>query len=145
MSEVKRFSYIKPTVNTPLHIDFDWFKQNDNSWRVYLRGYLCPEHQATFADTTENEKIDFVDAETAEVHTVDGLQHILMSHCAKQEDFITENTAMVDAVFKIFLANGNQPLTSEQLSEIIHKPPMTILRTLTGARTYKGLRPCPEA
>ncbi len=144
MSEVKRFSLVKPTTHTPLHIDFDWFKESDNSWRVYLRGYLCPEHQKTFAETANNEKIDFVDVETAEVHTVDGLQHILMSHCAKQPEFITDNTAMVDAVFKVFLANGNQPLTAEQLAEIIHKPPMTILRTLTGPKVYKGLRPCPE-
>ncbi len=144
MSEVKRFSLVKPTVQTPIHIDFDWFKQNDNSWRVYLRGYLCPEHQKTFAETTENELIDFVDAETAEVHTVDGLQHILMSHCAKQPEFITENTALVAAVFKVFLANGNQPLTSEQLSEIVNKPATTILRTLTGPNIYKGLRPYQE-
>jgi len=144
MSEVKRFSFVKPTVQTPLHIDFDWFKKNDNSWQVYLRGYLCPEHQKTFSETANNEKIDFVDAETAEVHTVDGLQHVLMNHCAKQPDFITSNTALVDAVFKVFLANGNQPLSSEQLSEIVNKPAPTILRTLTGPKIYKGLRPCPE-
>ena len=27
--EDKRFSLVKPTVNTPFHIDFEWWRQND--------------------------------------------------------------------------------------------------------------------
>ena len=38
-------------------------------------------------DLTDEEMIDWVDPETAEVTQVDGIQHILISHCAKQEGF----------------------------------------------------------
>jgi hypothetical protein len=144
MSEIRRFSLVKPTLQTPLHIDFDWWKEHDSSWRVYLRSYLCPEHQEKFENVSEDTLVDYVDPETAEVHRVDGLQHVLMSHCARQDGFITENTALVDAVFRTFLANGNQPLNSLELEEALGKPAQTILRTLAGVRIYKGIRPSYE-
>ncbi len=93
---------------------------------------------------TDEEEVDWVDPETAEVQRVDGLQHILMTHCAKQEGFITEHTVLVDATFRIFLANGNMPLTVLELGEKLGRPPQTILRTFSGGRVYKGIRPCAE-
>ncbi|MBE0408972.1 MAG: hypothetical protein IBX69_04485 [Anaerolineales bacterium] len=90
-----------------------------------------------------NEVVDWVDPETAEVTQVEGLQHVLIAHCAKEPGFITERTALVDAVFRIFLANGNTPMTPVELSDQLHRPSQTILSTLSGPRVYKGLRPCP--
>lgn len=141
MNEIKRFSMVKPSLNTPLHIDFDWWKTHDRNWQVYLHSYLCAEHQEAFANADEKMQIDWVDPETAEVHTVDGLQHILMTHCAKQPGFITNNTALVDSVFRVFLANGNTPLTPTELAELIGRPATIILRTLAGPVVYKGVRP----
>ncbi|MEA4909041.1 MAG: hypothetical protein VB089_15570 [Anaerolineaceae bacterium] len=142
MNEPKRFSLVKPTLITPLHIDFEWWKDHDNNWKVYLQSYLCPLHQTIYSDLDENSKVDWIDPETAEIQTVDGLQHILMSHCARQEGFITSNTTLVDAVFRSFLANGNTPQTPEELAAQIDRPAETILRTLAGPTVYKGLRPC---
>ena len=48
---------------------------------------------------------------------------------------------MVEAVFRMFLANGNQPMSAEDLSDKLNRPAATILRTLSGARIYRGLRP----
>jgi hypothetical protein len=141
MSDVRRFSLVKPTIDTPLHIDFEWWKQNDSNWRVYLLGYLCEDHQRSFSELNDNVDIDFVDMETGIVRTVDGLQNVLMTHCARQPGFITSNTALVDAVFRVFLANGNQPLSSLELENEIGRPAITIVRTLLGTRVYKGLRP----
>jgi hypothetical protein len=141
MIEGRRFSLVRPTVNTPFHIDFDWWMQNDNNWRVYLHDCLCSEHQAKFSDFDESEWIDWVDPETAEVQRVDGLQHVLITHCARQPEFLTTNTSLVDAVFRVFLAGGNKPLTPLELSERLGRPPETILRTLSGPVVYKGLRP----
>jgi len=141
MNDVKRFSLVKPTVETPFKIDFDWWKQHDNNWRIFLYSYLCQEHQAAFSDTGQEIRVDWVDPETAEVRTVDGLQHVLMSHCAQQPDFVTSNTALVDSVFRVLLANGNEGMTPIQLGNAIHRPPETILRTLSGMQVYKGIRP----
>lgn len=144
MTEVKRMSLVKPTLQTRYHIDFDWWQKNDRDWRVYLRNSLCAEHQEAFADLPENEKVDWVDPDTAEVQSVDGLQHILMTHCARQEGFVTGQMAMVDAIFRLFLANGNTPMTPVELAERLGKQPLVVLKTISGMRVYKGLRPLME-
>lgn len=141
MVEGKRPSLMKPTVHTPFHIDFDWWKQNERDWHVFLRSLLCPEHQEAFANLEEGQPIDWIDPDTAEVKPVDGVQLALMNHCALQPDFFNERTALVEAVFRVFLVSGNAPMTAEELSTRLHRPADTILRTLTGPRVYRGLRP----
>lgn len=141
MAEGKRLSLIKPTLITPFHIDFDWWKKNERDWHVYLRTLLCAEHQETFADVEEGETIDWIDPQTAEVKPVEGIQNALMMHCVRQPDFLTEQTALVEAVFRLFLTNGNIPMSAQELGARLNRAPETILRTLAGARVYKGLRP----
>ena len=141
MVEVKRFSLVKPTVETPFHIDFAWWKKNERDWHVYLRSLLCPEHQDAFANVEEGETIDWVDPKTAEVKPVEGVQNALMTHCVKQPDFLTSHTALVEAVFRLLISNGNIPLSSAELGTKLNRPPEIILRTLVGARVYKGIKP----
>ena len=85
--------------------------------------------------------IDWIDPITAEVKPVDGIQHALMSHCAQQPDFVNAHTSVVEAAFRIFLVNGNQPMSPVDMSKSLNRPAETILRTLSGARIYRGLRP----
>ncbi len=139
-----KFSLIKPTLDTPFHIDFEWWKTHDNNWRVFLLNCLCTDHQKLFENQSTDVMIDWVDPDTAEVKLVDGLQSTLMSHCAKEPGFVTANTAMVDAIFRVFLSNGNQPLSAQQLSEKIGKSANTILRTISGVQVYKGIRAIPQ-
>ena len=139
--EGKKFSLVKPTVDTPFHIDFEWWKTHDANWRIYLHSCLCLEHQSAFENLEESSTIDWVDPKTAEVHIVDGLQDTLMTHCAKQPDILTNHTTLVDAVFRTFISNGNASLTPTQLEGFIGKPAETILRTIGGIQVYKGLRP----
>ena len=141
MPEGKRSSLIKPTLSTPFHIDFDWWKKNERDWHVYLRSLLCAEHQEAFANVEEGQVIDWVDPVTAEVKSVDGVQNTLMSHCVKHPDFLTSQTALVEAVFRLFLTNGNNPMSSDELGKRLNRSADTILRTLAGARVYKGIRP----
>jgi len=144
MSEKKAFSFVRPNLETPFHVDFDWWQQNDRDWRVYLRSLMCEEHQTAFAEWGDDTMLDWVDPETAEVNVVDGFQHALMSHCALAPSFLTERTALVEAVFRLFLINGNKPMNSNQLSEKLGRPAITILKTLAGMRVYRGLRPCSD-
>jgi hypothetical protein len=134
-------SLLKPTSKTPFHIDFDWWEANDRDWRVFLRSLLCAEHQEALAGLPDDSKIDWIDARTGEVKPVDGVQHALMSHCALQPDFVDEHTTLVEAVFRLMLVNGNQPMSPADLSKKLHRPADTILRTLAGTRVYRGLRP----
>ncbi len=142
MENTPSFSLVRPTLETPFHIDFEWWKNHDNNWRVFLFSCLCSEHQEMYKSQDRDTLIDWIDPRTAEVTPVDGLQSVLMDHCAKQPEFFTENTAMIDAIFRVFLANGNLPLNVLQISEKIGKSPDIILRTIAGLQVYKGIRPC---
>jgi hypothetical protein len=144
MPEMKRLSLVKPTTKTRFHIDFDWWQKNDRDWRVYLRSFLCPEHQQAYSKLDIFEQVDWVDPETAEVQPVDGLQNVLINHCARQPSYMNQQATLVDSVFRVFLSNGNTPQSPEELAEHLGRDSMTILRTLTGPRTYKGLRPLLE-
>ena len=141
MNEIKKFSLLKPTIQMPIHIDFDWWRANDENWHVALASMLCPEHQEAFASLPDGQMIDWVDPETAEVRKMDGLQYILIQHCARQPGFLDEHTVVVEAIFRLLLANGNTPLSAEQLAARLNRPAETILRTIAGGRVYKGLRP----
>ena len=134
-------SLLKPTLETPFHIDFDWWGKNDRDWHVFLRSLLCAEHQQSLAELPEDSKIDWIDPKTAEVMQVDGIQHALMHHCALQPAFVNAQTTVVEAVFRLMLVNGNQPMNAAQMAEKLGKPADTILRTIGGTRVYRGLRP----
>lgn len=142
MVEPKKLSIVKPTPETPFHIDFDWWRENDREWRVHLRSLLSAEAQERFADIIAgDDMIDWVDPDTAEVHQVDGLQHVVITYSAKQEDFLSAQTALVEAVFRLLLKNGNTPMTVVEMGEELGRDPRSLLRLLSGVRVYRGIRP----
>lgn len=132
---------IKPNEDTPFQIDFAWWKEMDQNWHVDLKSMLCAEHQTLAENFSDDKMVDWVDPATGEVTEMDGLQHLVTNHCAKQEGFLTEHTTLVDAVFRTFLSNGNLPLSAKELSTLTARSPELILRTIAGARIYKGIRP----
>lgn len=134
-------SLVKPTLDTPFHIDFSWWERSNLSLSTELRAHLCPMHREVFSTHTDVERIDWVDERTGEVTQVDGLQHILRVHCSKQPDYIRDDLSIVDVVLRVFLANGNKPLNCRELSAIVRRPPERILGTIGGLRVYKGIRP----
>ena len=138
---LNKSSLMKPNRSTKFHIDFDWWKSQDRNWRSSLLTFLCPEHREAFAQIDDEALLDLVDPNTGEVTKGDALIYTLITHCARQEDFITANSPLVDSIFKVFLSKDNQPMNSDELAEITRKPAMTILSTIGSTRVYKGIRP----
>ena len=132
---------VRPTVDTRFHIDFGWWEKAERDWEVYLRSHLCEQHQAAYAELETSSMVDSVDPVTAEVLRVPGIQHIVISHCSRLPDYISPQTTLVHAVFRVFLANGNTPLSATELGARLGRPALTILKTLQGPRVYKGIRP----
>ena len=132
---------VKPTPDTPFHISYDWWNKTDRDFRIELRSHLCGEHREVYAQHYDTEIIDWVDEETGEVNQVDGLQHIIREHCSKEPGYFSPEVSLIDVIFRVFLANGNRPLNSQELADITGRPTQKILRTLSGQRIYKGLRP----
>jgi hypothetical protein len=134
---------VKPTLETKFHIDYGWWEAEGRDLRTYLLSHLLPEQRANFEGTLEGNTVDWIDSETAEVRRVDALQQAL-AEAAKDPQYISDHTTLVDAVFRVFLANGNTPLSPEELGKRINRQSSTILRTLAGAQVYKGIRPIVE-
>jgi hypothetical protein len=134
---------IKPTLETKFHIDYEWWERDERELRIYLISHLASDQRGFFMEHQDTEEIDWVDPVTAEVRKIDALRRAL-KEASQREDFVTPRTSLVDAVFRVFLANENTPLTPIELGEQIGRPPMTILRTLAGATVYKGIRPVME-
>ena len=136
--------WIRPTLDTKYHIDFDWWEEQKLDFRLYLRGQLCEEHQKDYSDHNVTEMVDWVDTETAEVKRVDALWQALKSCCGLRDDFITEATPLVTAVFRVFLMNDNTPLSPLELVEKLgYSRPEIILRTLSKGKVYRGIKPVP--
>lgn len=141
MPDVKQFSLVKPTMNTPFHIDYDWWSKNERNWRIHLLEYLSEDQRNALKASGTNEEFDIIDPQTGEVRQVDAVQYFLIAQYAQQDNFVTESSSLVESIFRLFLANGNTPLTSVEIGERLHRPPETILRMLSGRRVYRGVRP----
>lgn len=137
--------WIRPTIDTKLHIDFDWWEQKGQNFRVYLWSHLCPDCQKVYKSHHGTEEIDWIDLDTAQVTRVDALWHSLQTCCSQKPDYITDRTPTIDAIFRVLLANGNIPLSPLELYAVIHKrSPSTILRMLTQGDIHRGIRPVRE-
>ena len=134
-------SRVRPTLSTQFHIARDWWERTGRDLEVYLRDHLCLEHQRQYDESEPGAMVDHVDSGSGEVTLVNRFQHLLISHCSQQPDYVTPHMSLINAVFRIFLANGNLPQTPEQLAEQTGRSPQMILRTLSGPRIYKGIRP----
>jgi hypothetical protein len=133
--------WVKPTVHTKFHIDMDWWEESGQNFRVHLLSHLCRECQERYKNYREAELIDWIDANTGEVAQVDGLWHSLRICCSSKPEYINDVTPLTTAVFRVFLANGNDPLTPLELEERLHRPAETILRTIGGFKVYHGIKP----
>lgn len=136
-------SLVRPTLDTAFHIDYQWWERSERDLDVYLRSHLCPEHQEQLSEADARQLVDHVDPQTAEVTQLDRIEDLLISHCAQQENYLTRQTSLVNAIFRVFLSNHNTPMSPQQLSEKLDRPARMILRTISGPRIYKGIRPVP--
>lgn len=138
-------SRVKPTLETKFHIDYSWWERDGRDLRTYLISHLPPVQRAQFEGGEIGAEVDYVDPDTAEVRVLDSLS-VAIQNATKSEDFLATHATLVDAVFRVFLANGNKPLSVNELSDNLKRPPLTILKTLSASTgmIYKGLRPLLE-
>jgi len=133
--------YVKPTIETKFHIDFDWWQQQGRDLGVHLSMLLCSEDKATYAGSPARE-VDWVSPDTGEVKQVNALWEVVHSHCSHQPEFITDHMPLTAAIFRAFVANDNAPLTPVELHQLLgRKSANLILGTITGSQVYQGIKP----
>ncbi|HZQ98966.1 MAG TPA: hypothetical protein VFC93_09140 [Chloroflexota bacterium] len=104
-------------------IDTSWYEQNGRSFKAMAQGRFCSACQAKLGTVTE-ERVPTVDKKTNRVvYEVRQVQYgdqpmaVIRADCSKQRNYITPDTPVLEAIFRVFLANGNQPATIERLRE----------------------------
>jgi hypothetical protein len=140
MAMPKPSPLLKPTLDTKYHIDYSWWDRNDEDLRTYLISHLLPEQRERIAQSKEGTVIDYVHPETAEVFQLDEIG-VAVQIAAKDPEFINPYISLVDCIFRVLLSNGNTPLSPRELGEQTGRPASLILKTLSGGRIYKGIRP----
>jgi hypothetical protein len=58
---------VKPTLDTPFHVDYGWWERKGLHLGVELSGHLCQKHRAVFSEHFDTEKMDWIDERTGEV------------------------------------------------------------------------------
>jgi hypothetical protein len=117
-------------------IDLDWLEQNNRSFLALARGRLCPNCRQRL----EKAKKPFSPA--------DLIGHI-RDCCSKTPEFFIDRPPVLESIFRIFLANGNRPLSLEELSrQLVQRRPGApqrispeVLSHLLRNESYYGLRP----
>ena len=121
-------------------VDLDWFQQNNRSLFALVQGCLCPKCRKQLG------------AEKGEVLSADLLSTV-RDCCSKTPDFITHQLPILESIFRLFLANDNQPLDLEELERQLSEwrggdtycTSVEILPRLLESDQYYGFCQVPES
>jgi len=119
-------------------IDLNWLKLNTRSFLPLAQAGLCPKCRQRLGEG-EGEP------------SVDDLLSSLRDCCSKTPEFITPNLPILESVFRLFLANGNQPLDLEELGKQLSewrggdtfRTSAEMLFRLLSSDQYYGIKPVP--
>jgi hypothetical protein len=133
--------YVKPTLQTKFHIDFNWWSENLRNFHSVLLDSLCDDCRDLVDLDADAQLMDWVDPETAQVFLIDQLWHIIQVHCSQDAEFVSDQLPLATAIFRLFIANNNTPLTPVEIHQHIRKRDAgLILRTIAGRQVYRGIR-----
>ncbi len=138
------------------YIDLKWYDDHDRSFRTVAQARFCRSCQAKLGSETQ-ERVPTVDPKTGrvvfEMRSVPygtNPMSVIRSCCSKAKGYIGPETPVLEAVFRLFLANANQPTDleglREQLSEYLalnsrpHGYAVEYLERLIENDTQYGLR-----
>lgn len=85
-------------------IDLKWYEENNRSFLDLAQSRLCSACR------------DNLKAKQAKEKPHDPIIAI-RDCCSKAKDYIAPNLPLMETIFRIFLANGNQPLSLEEISQ----------------------------
>ncbi len=132
----------RPDTNTLFFIDPTWFEKNGRDLRDEMHAVLCAECRDRYKTPADAGVVDRVHPLTAEVMRVDALWECIADHCGLKPGYLTPTTPLTAAIFRALLANGNQPLSSEQLQKRVGKSSaIAILKLLLGSEIENGVVP----
>jgi hypothetical protein len=105
------------------HADPSWFAENNLSFDDVVRARMCDACRAKVGQEVE-ERAPVFDKTTGRMrfevkqttYGSDPLK-VIREHCGRAKNYIHRDMPTLEAIFRIFLANANQPMTLEQVRE----------------------------
>jgi hypothetical protein len=113
-------------------IALDWFPQNNRSISALIQGCLCPGCAKELNTKGKGS-------------SPDALMSAVKNCCSRTSGFINDRLPIAESIFRLFLANGNQPLDLEELGKKLSElrggdpyrtSPETLSRLLKNDRYY---------
>jgi hypothetical protein len=105
------------------HVDTTWFAENGLSFDDIARMRLCETCLAKAGTVTE-ERVAVLDEKSGkskfEMHsTTYGSDpvRVIREHCGRVKNYVHRDMPSLEAIFRVYLANGNDPLSLDQVRE----------------------------
>ena len=105
------------------YINNNWYDEHSRSFKVMAQERLCESCKHKLGTETQ-ERAPRIDARTGrvvfELRSVPFAENplpVIRSCCSKRRDYITGETPIAEAIYRVMLASGNQPMESERLRE----------------------------
>lgn len=136
---IKKSNLRQVSADTRFYIDYSWWDDSHLDLRTYLLSRLSIGNE--LGGELPAERIDLVDSRTGEVRQVDAFQYLVRNYFNRHDNDMLTQGSVVDAVFSVLLANGNEPMTAAELAERVQKQPDLIIKTFGGSQIYNGIRP----
>ena len=116
-------------------IDLDWLQENNRSFFQLANDCLCPECR---------KRLNTGEGQTS----ADAIITTIKDCCSKASEFITIRLPVLESIFRLLLANGNQPIGLEELGKQLcerrdgdtYRTSVEILSRLLNSDRYYGLR-----
>jgi len=93
---------------TSWHISTDWLEQHHRSLPNLIRDRLCSKCAAKLKDKKKAEPIET-------------LFSAIQECCGHTPGFVNDRAPILESVFRLFLANGNQPMKIEELGKELNR------------------------
>jgi len=118
-------------------IDFNWYQENSRSFFALAQTSLCAKCRKQLKE--------------GEI-SADDILATIRDCCSKNPAFITDRLPILESIFRLFLANGNQPLGLEELGEQLrewrsgdtYRTSAEVLSCLLNSDQCYGLRQAPD-
>lgn len=127
------------TAETKFYIDYSWWDEGHLDLRTYLLARMSLGNELN--TELPAERIDLIDSRTGEVRQVDAFQYLVRNYFTHHDDELSTQGSIVDVVFSVLLANGNEPMTAADIAARVKRPTELLLKTFGGATIYHGIRP----
>ena len=105
------------------YVELQSYDESGRSFRAMAHSRMCESCKEKIGSETQ-ERVPTIDPRTGrvvfELRAVPFAQNpmsVIRSCCSKKRDFITPETPLAEAVFRVFLASGNQPMDLERIRE----------------------------